>query len=162
MPVIADDIIETLSASGDVELEDAAEARLDLEAVLKEHIRRDRQAGDEARERMQREGLSHSMLGRVRARVNKEWGMPAQDEVLPFLLDQLVEMLFHSNNVAEIYADDVALRTTITPILRRHMEVEDELDREVRARIKNLSEGTATFEIEYQRVMEQMKQKKGL
>ena len=36
VPVIADDIIETLSASGDVELEDAAEARLDLEAVLKE------------------------------------------------------------------------------------------------------------------------------
>ena len=37
-----------------------------------------------------------------------------------------------------------------------------DLDREVRSKIKNLSEGTATFEIEYQRVMEQMKAKKGL
>ena len=59
-------------------------------------------------------------------------------------------------------ADDVVLRKAITPILRKHMDVEDELDKEVRSKIKNLSEGTASFEIEYERVMGQMKRKKRL
>jgi hypothetical protein len=42
------------------------------------------------------------------------------------------------------------------------MDVEGELDSEVRGRIKNLEEGTAAFDIEYAKVMEQMRRKKGL
>ena len=42
------------------------------------------------------------------------------------------------------------------------MEVENDLDREVRSKIKNLQEGTSDFEIEYTRVMEQIKQKRRL
>jgi hypothetical protein len=42
------------------------------------------------------------------------------------------------------------------------MAVDEELDAEVRQRIKNLEEGTATWEIEYNRVMEQIKQKHGI
>ncbi len=71
-------------------------------------------------------------------------------------------MLFHSNNVAEIYAEDVELRKKITPILKRHMDVEGELDKEVRSKIKNMEEGTAAFEVEYEKVMSQMKRKRGL
>ena len=37
-----------------------------------------------------------------------------------------------------------------------------ELDEEVRSKIKNLEEGTASFEIEYQRIMGDLKRKKGL
>ena len=67
-----------------------------------------------------------------------------------------------SPKVAEIYADDAELRKKITPILRKHMEVENDLDREVRSKIKNLQEGTSDFEIEYTRVMEQIKAKRRL
>jgi hypothetical protein len=42
------------------------------------------------------------------------------------------------------------------------MDVGGELDAEVRSKIKNLEEGTASFEIEYQRIMGDMKRKKGL
>ena len=42
------------------------------------------------------------------------------------------------------------------------MEVDTDLDREVRSKIKNLEEGTSDFEIEYARVMGQMKQRKRL
>lgn len=162
VPAIVDDILRELSAAGDIELDDRDEAKLDLEAVLKEFVRRERAVTDEAKNRMEREGVGYSGLGKMKARVAREMGFPPSDETLPYLLDQLLTMLLHSNNVAEVYADDVALRKKITPILRRHMEVEDELDREVRSKIKNLSEGTASFEIEYARVMEQMKRKKGL
>ena len=40
--------------------------------------------------------------------------------------------------------------------------VSEDLDKEVRQRIKNLEEGTATWEIEYQKVMDQMKQRHGI
>jgi hypothetical protein len=42
------------------------------------------------------------------------------------------------------------------------MDVETDLDREVRSKIKNLEEGTNTFEVEYARVMEQIKKTRGL
>ena len=50
----------------------------------------------------------------------------------------------------------------MTPILRRHMEIDSGLDAEVRSKIKNLQEGTAAFEVEYAKVMEQIKHKRGL
>ena len=159
---IVDDLVRALTANDDIEIEDDAEVRLDLEAVLKEFVRRERAMIDEAKDRMQREGLGYSNLGKVRSRLAREMGFPQQDEVLPYLVDQLLNMLFHSNNVAEIYADDVTLRKKMTPILRRHMEVESGLDAEVRSKIKNLQEGTSAFEIEYAKVMDQIKRKRGL
>ena len=159
---IVDDLVRALTANDDIEIEDDAEVRLDLEAVLKEFVRRERAMIDEAKDRMQREGLGYSSLGKVRSRLAREMGFPQQDEVLPYLVDQLLNMLFHSSNVAEIYADDVTLRKKMTPILRRHMEIESGLDAEVRSKIKNLQEGTSAFEIEYAKVMDQIKRKRGL
>jgi hypothetical protein len=42
------------------------------------------------------------------------------------------------------------------------MEVDSDLDREVRSKIKNLQEGTSDFDVEYAKVMEQIKHKRGL
>lgn len=162
IPAIVDDLIHVLTVSKDVELEDASEARLDLEAVLKEFIRQDKAIVDEAKDRMEKRGLSYSHLGKMKSQVAKERRHPAYDEQLPYLIDQLLNMLFHSNHVADIFADDITLRKRMVPILRKHMSVESDLDREVRSKIRNLTEGTSTFEIEYARVMDQMKRKKGL
>ena len=157
-----DDLVRELTAQNDIEVEDEMEVRMDLEAVLKEYVRRERQLIDESKDRMEREGMGYSQLGKMRQRVAKEMGFPQQDETLPYMIDQLLNMLFHSANVAEIYADDVTLRKKMTPILRRHMEVETGLDAEVRSKIKNLQEGTAAFEVEYAKVMDQIKHKRGL
>ena len=159
---IVDDLVRELTAQNDIEVEDEMEVRMDLEAVLKEYVRRERQLIDESKDRMEREGLGYSKLGKMRQRVAKEMGFPQQDETLPYMIEQLLNMLFHSANVAEIYADDVTLRKKMTPILRRHMEVETGLDAEVRSKIKNLQEGTAAFEVEYAKVMDQIKHKRGL
>lgn len=157
--VIAEDIIRTLRASGDVEVADEAEAKLDIEAVLKEYLRLQREIVDEAKTRMEQRGLSYGQLGRVKSQVSKERGAPQYDETLPYLLDQILNILFHSANIEEIYAEDMDLRRKITPIMKKHMEVDTELDREVRSKIKNLTEGTSTFDIEYSRVMNQLKDK---
>lgn len=159
---IAEEIISTLSASKAIEVENTAEAKLDIEAVLKEYLRLDREIVEEAKNRMEVRGLGYAQLGKVKSQVAKDRGAPGQDDVLPYLLDQILNILFHSGNVGEIYADDAELRQALTPLLRKHMEVDTDLDREVRSKIKNLEEGTSEFEIEYARVMGQIKQRKRL
>lgn len=159
---IAEDVIRTLKEQESIELESELEARQDIEAVLKEYLRLEREITDDAKNRMEVRGLGYSQLGKVKSQVSKERGAPSQDEVLPYLLDQIMHLLFHSANIAEIFAEDVELRKAITPILRKHMEVDSDLDREVRSKIKNLTEGTSDFEVEYARVMDQIKHKRGL
>lgn len=162
IPTISEEIVRTLSADGDIESEQPKEVILDIESVLKEYLRYERMISDEAKNRLEARGLPYSQLGKIRNQVAKEKGAPQSDEVLPYLLEQILHMLFHSKNVDEVYAEDHELRKKVTVILRKHMDVGGELDEEVRARIKNLEEGTATFEIEYQRIMAEMKRKKGL
>jgi hypothetical protein len=50
----------------------------------------------------------------------------------------------------------------MAPILKRHMAVDDEIDQEVRGHLKHMSEGTRTWEIEYARIKEEIKRRKGV
>jgi len=162
IPTISDEIVRLLTTEGDIETEQPNEVVLDIESVLKEYLRYERSVGEEAKNRLESRGLPFAQLGKVRSQVAREKGAPQHDDVLPYLLDQIMSLLFHSKNVDEIYAEDPDLRKKITAVLRKHMDVGGELDEEVRSKIKNLEEGTATFEIEYQRVMNDLKRKKGL
>lgn len=160
--VIAEDVVKVLVQDGDIEIENETEVRADIESVLKEFVRRERDITDEAKTRMEARGLGYSQLGKVKGQVSKERNSPGADDTLPYLLEQILEILFHSPNVIEIFAEDMAMRKKLAPVLKKHMDVESGLDEEVRSKIKNLEEGTANFEIEYSKVMEQIKRKKGL
>jgi hypothetical protein len=46
--------------------------------------------------------------------------------------------------------------------MKRHLEVDEEIDREARGRLKHLQEGTAAWDIEYQKAIEQIRRNKGL
>ncbi len=162
IPTISEEIVRVLTTEGDVETEQPSEVVLDVESVLKEYLRFERTISDEAKNRLEARGLPYAQLGKLRNQVAKEKAAPQSDDVLPYLLEQILNILFHSKNVDEIYAEDIDLRKKITLILKKHMEAGGELDEEVRAKIKNLEEGTATFEIEYQRIMGDLKRKKGL
>ncbi len=159
---ISEEIVRVLTSEGDVETERPTEVVLDIESVLKEYLRYERSVSEEAKNRLEARGLPYAQLGKVRSQVAREKGAPQQDDVLPHLLEQILGLLFHSNHVDEIYAEDADLRKKITNVLRKHMDVGGELDEEVRSKIRNLEEGTASFEIEYQRVMGELKRKKGL
>lgn len=159
---IAEDVIRTLTTQELIEVDNVAEAKLDIESVLKEYLRLDREIVEEAKNRMEARGLGYGQLGRVKGQIAKERGAAEGEDTLPYLLEQIINILFHSNHVGEIFAEDTELRVLLTPILRKHMDVDTDLDRDVRSKIKNLEEGSSTFDIEYARVMEQMKQKRGL
>jgi hypothetical protein len=67
-----------------------------------------------------------------------------------------------SPHVEEVFADDATLRKRMTDILKKHMLIDDEIDAEVLRRIKNLEEGTATWEVEYQKALGQIKKNRRL
>ena len=84
------------------------------------------------------------------------------EESLNWIANKLIELFMQSSFVTEIYAEDAAIRKKLKEILRRHMQADEDLDREVRRHIKHLTENTSTFEIEYQKQLELIKRKHGL
>lgn len=159
---IATEIIAKLARDGDIEVDNPHEAELDVASILKEYLRLDRELTERTKDIMEIRGLPHSAFGRTKRSLAEKQDFGLGEEGLSWISTQLMETFMQSRHVDEIYADDTVLRRKIKEILRQHMSVDDELDQQVRQRIKNLQEGTHAWEIEYGRVMEQMKQKYGL
>ena len=162
VPVIAGEIVRTLVDSGDIEIGTSQEVELDVSAILKEYIRVDRELTDRAKDVMEQRKLPYGQFGKIKRALAEEKEFGLGEEAMTWICNQLLETFMHSANVEEVYADDATMRRRIKDVLKRHLTVDEELDAEVRQRIKNLEEGTATWELEYNRVMEQIKQKHGL
>lgn len=158
-PAISQEIITRLKQDEDIEVENAAEAQLDVEAVLREYLRMDRELTDKAKDLMDARKMPFNQFARTKRAMAEEKGFPLAEESIGYIANQILEVLMHSRNIAEVFADDVDLRKKVQVILKKHMDVDQEVDLEVRKRIKNLEEGTATWEIEYQKAMEQVKRK---
>ena len=162
VPAISAEIVRALVDAQAIEVDDSAEVELDVGAVLKEYIRVDRELTDKAKDVMERRALPYGQFGKIKRALADEKEFGLGEEALTWICNQLLETFMHSANVAEVYADDPTLRRVIKDVLKKHLAVDEELDAEVRQRIRNLEEGTATWELEYNRVMEQIKQKHGL
>ena len=164
IPTMAKEIVELITAEGDVEVEGEMleEVELDISSVLREYTRVDRQITDRARDQIAERQLPYNHLYKVKHQIAKERGVGIGDESVDYLCNQITEMLLHSKHVEEVYAEDHQLCRIMRPSLRRHMALDSELDQEVRNRIKNLQEGTSDWEIEYKRVMEDVKNRRNL
>lgn len=159
---IAQEVVRTLVSQKDIETDAPKEVQADVEAVLKSYLDTERVVDDKTRELLQRTGRGTGEFQRVRAQIAESHGIKVGDEMLDYVLDQVVEMLMHSANVEEVFAEDVALRRRMAPIFKKHMGVDAELETEVRGQLKHLQEGTAQWDIEHARVLEQVKRKRGL
>ena len=159
---IAADIIRTLRDASDIETENPREVQADVEAVLNQYLRTDKEAGDKAKDAMQARGIPAGDFSRMKKLAAEQMGIKIGDETIDYLLDQILEILMHSTHVDEIFAEDVEMRRKMAPILKRHMAVDEELEREVRGKLKHVEEGTRTWEVEYSRVMEEIRRRKGL
>jgi hypothetical protein len=162
VPAIAEEAIRQLVDAGDIEVTEPHEAQLDVEAVLREFLRMDRELNDRAKDLLEKKKLPYEQFGKVKRGMAEERGFGVGEEATAWIANQVLETFMHSPHVEEVFADDVVLRKKLRDLLRKHMQVDQELDEEVRRRIKNLAEGTATWDIEYAKVMEQMKRKHGL
>lgn len=159
---IAAEIITTLTQAGDIEVSDHNEAQLDVAAVLKEYIRVDKELTERAKDILEIRGLPYSHLSRTKRQLADQKQFGLGEEGLSWIANQMLEAFMASKHVEEVFAEDVNLRRKIKEICKKHMQVDEAIDQEVRDRIKNLEEGTSAWDVEYGKVLEQIKQKHGL
>ena len=132
------------------------------EAVLKEYIRVDKELTERAKDILEIRGLPYSHLGRTKRQLaeQKEFGLG--EEGLTWICNQMLEAFMSSRHIDEVFAEDAILRRKIKDICKKHMQVDEAMDQEVRDRIKNIEEGSQAWDIEYAKVLEQVKGKHGL
>jgi hypothetical protein len=162
IPTIVEAIVRDLVESGDLETNELAEFKTDVESILKEYLRANREITERAKDQLEARGLAYSELHRLRRQLAEEQDFGIGDEALSWIANQLIEMFMRSTFVEEVYVGDDVLRRKIREILRKHMQHDEDLDREVRKHLKHLNEGTDIFEIEYQKQLEAVKRKHGL
>jgi uncharacterized protein len=159
---IATEVVRVLVAAKDIEAETPREVEADVASVLNNYLSIEKEVTERAKDILSRTGRPQSEFNRVRQMAADEKGIKLGEDALDYLLDQVVEIFEHSNNVDEIYAQDVEMRRKMAPIFKKHMAVDEGLDVEVRAQLKHLKEGTSQWDVEYAKVLEQVKRRKGL
>ncbi len=162
IPVIAMDIVRVLSQEGDLETNNPREVEADIEAVLKEYLRMERDLTERAKDRVEAVGGTRQDLGKYKKLLADQRNVGTGGESVSYILNQLLAIFMRSPHVEELFSDDDVIRKKCRRVLERHMNEDEEIDREVRDKIKNLQEGTKTWEVEYARVMEQVKRKRGV
>ena len=164
IPLISEEITSDLVSTGAIEVEQSlvAEVIMDVEAVLKEYIRVDRSITEEAKDVIAARKMDYSALHKVRSKLASRRGFGINEKAYDWILEQLVEVLMHSRNVDEVFAEDHELRRAMVVVLRKHTDMENELDRQVRNKIKNLQEGTQNWDVEYQKVLGDLRKTKQL
>jgi hypothetical protein len=164
IPTIAREVVQTLMADGDIEVETLriADAEMDMAAIMREYLAAEERVNQATKEALERRGYDHSKFAQVKREMADVRGFKMGDEGIDYVIGQMMEFLLISRNVEEVYAEDPVLRKKIYAIFKKHLDVDEELDREARARLKHLQEGTAAFDIEYQKLMEQLRRARGL
>ena len=161
--LIAQEILRTLRKQELIEVaaEELGEAELDIVGVLKEYNRMDRSLTQQARDSVGAEGRPAEM--REKQRLARDKNFRTGEDGIEYIVSQILETFMQSDRIEEIYGTDRDLRRVITVVLRKFTEDRSqELDVEVRSKLKNLQEGSAAWEIEYQRTLARVKERKGL
>ena len=145
IPVIAREIVQILMQDRDIEVEPMriADAEMDLSAIMREYLTNEERVNKATREALERRGYDDSKFNQVKREMADVRGFKQGDEGVEFIINQMIEFLLISRNVEEVFAQDTTLRTKIFGVMKRHLDVDEEIDREARARLKHLQEGTS-------------------
>jgi uncharacterized protein len=164
IPKIARDIIRTLCSKQAIVVEESRmnEAELDIAAVIVGHLDTEEEISREAAETLARLGMQKDRFMQMKQRFAERRGIKIGSDGQEYLIGQLVEALFASKNIEEIFAEDIDLRKIIQECMDKALKVSDEVEQEARSRLKNVREGTPEWDIEYPRMIAQVKRQKGL
>jgi hypothetical protein len=164
IPIISREAIQRLMQDGDIEVEPLriADAEMDLSAIMREYLANEERVNQATREALERRGYDYSKFNQVKREMADVRGFKMGDEGIEYVINQMIEFLLISRNVEEVFAADTTLRQKIHAIMKKHLDVDDEIDKEARARLKHLQEGTSAFDIEYNKTVEQIRRARGL
>lgn len=164
IPKIAKDSIKALSAAGLIEVVEgkAEEAELDLAGVMVEYLDTDERFTEQARDLLARRGLGSERFAQAKKTLADAKNFKVGEEALDYILAQLAEALLASKNIDEVFGEDPDLRKVLKEAMVKFASIPEGLDKEARQRLKNLREGSPEWEIEYPRVIAQLKRQRGL
>jgi len=164
IPTIAEELIRALRTEVHIDVLDASveEAQLDVESVLREYLRTERELEEAARDYLAQRGLGHEGFGKAKRKVAESRGFGLGEDGIDWMVDQLLEVFMQTRHIEEIFSDDLTLRRRIAVMLKKHMAEDLDLKREVERHLKNLEEGTTSWDIEYARVEHQIRRMRGI
>ncbi|AGC44342.1 MULTISPECIES: DUF507 family protein [Myxococcus] len=164
IPIISREAIQQLMQDGDIEVEPmrVADAEMDLSAIMREYLANEERVNQATREALERRGYDYSKFNQVKREMADVRGFKMGDEGIEYVINQMIEFLLISRNVEEVFSADTSLRQKIFAVMKRHLDVDDEIDKEARSRLKHLQEGTSAFDIEYNKTVEQIRRARGL
>ena len=156
--------VNLLIDSGMIEVEKTKrlEAEMDVAAVLLDYVDTEAQLNKETeRELMMRDLGSENFL-RVKKSISERRKIKIGKLAEKKIAKQIIEVLYLSKNIEEIYGTDEELEFAFEAVLLRYERVIKELDVEIKKKLKHLIEGSSEWDIEYLRVMNALKKQKGL
>ena len=164
IPIISREIVQRLMQDGDVEVEPMriADAEMDMSAIMREYLANEERVNQATREALERRGYDYSKFNQVKREMADVRGFKMGDEGIEYVINQMIEFLLISRNVEEVYAADNVIRQKVFEVMKKHLDVDDEIDKEARSRLKHLQEGTSAFDIEYNKTVEQIRRARGL
>jgi uncharacterized protein len=164
IPRIAEDIIGTLQLEGDIVVssDERADAEQDVRAIMEEYLKQEGRVVQETREYMEVNQVTYDQFGRVKSGFAEKRSHPTGDDGIRWIIGQVLENFMISRYVEEVFGEDRTMKKTLMRLFKKHLIEEADLDREVRGRIKNMRPGTDRWEIEYRRVMDEVRRKRGL
>lgn len=164
IPIVSREVIQKLTADGDIEVEPMriADAEMDMSAIMREYLAQEERVNQATREALERRGYDSSKFNQVKREMADVRGFKLGEEGIEYVINQMIEFLLISRNVEEVFAADNLLRQKVHVIMKKHFDVDEEIDKEARARLKHLQEGTSAFDIEYNKTIEQIRRARGL
>lgn len=164
IPFISRECIQQMMQDGDIEVEPmrVADAEMDMSAIMREYLANEERVNQATREALERRGYDYSKFNQVKREMADVRGFKMGDEGIEYVINQMIEFLLISRNVEEVFAADNVLRQKIFAVMKKHLDVDDEIDKEARSRLKHLQEGTSAFDIEYNKTVEQIRRARGL
>src|SRR5512147_1366670 len=164
IPIISRECIQIMMQDGDIEVEPmrVADAEMDMSAIMREYLANEERVNQATREALERRGYDQSKFNQVKREMADVRGFKMGDEGIEYVIGQMMEQLLVSRNVEEVFSDDLSLRKKIFGIFKRHLDVDDEIDREARARLKHLQEGTSAWDVEFAKTVELLRRSRGL
>jgi len=164
IPIISREVVQKLMQEGDIEVEPmrVADAEMDMSAIMREYLANEERVNQATREALERRGYDYSKFNQVKREMADVRGFKMGEEGIEYVINQMIEFLLISRNVEEVYSPDNVLRAKIFDVMKKHLDVDDEIDKEARSRLKHLQEGTSAFDIEYNKTVEQIRRARGL
>jgi len=164
IPKISKDIIATLKSDGDVEIEEGKleEAELDIAAILVEYCNSEDRLNQDTRDALSRRGLSPDRFAQVKRTLADARNHKTGEDGLEYVINQMLEGMMHSRNIEEVFAEDHEMRKKLQIAMFKFLGIDEQIDREARGRLKNLREGSAEWDVEYEKIVGQLKRARGL